>query len=663
MNNRQFLREAVPVLKKLTSIFLFLFFVNLFPGVAHAAVPDWLRNLAQQPAKKYADDVNAVTLLDDQETTVKDNGEIVNHERVVYRILRPEGKSHAVLSLGFDSETKINSFHGWSITAKGQEYEAKEKDAYERSLGSQIEFDETRIKIMALPGAEVGTVVGFEFEQKRRPYLFQDYWDFQNVIPVEKSRYTLHLPSKWEYRADWLNHAEQKPAEQNGSYTWEVSDVPRIEQEYHEPDFRALAGKMIVTLFSDRTTHKNSESWNDLAIWYSQLTTGVRDSTPALQAKALELAPPTMPMFERIRALTLFAQRDVRYYAVEIGIGGYRPHPAGEIFSHRYGDCKDKATVLSSMLAQIGVKSFYMPIHATRGINTEKTPPNSGFNHVILAIQMPEGSFSQKLPAMYEHPKLGHLLIFDPTNDLVPMGQLPYYEQDSFALLVTDSGGELIHLPVSAPDLNKIRRTAKLKLLPDGTLQGDIEEVRSGYIAMLERGRLQHQTDKDRKKMLELMGSNIGSFQIDSFDLSNENDIDKDLVLHYKFTASHYAKSAGPLLLVRPRVIGEMAGAYDVTKPRHYAYEFDAPFLRSDSVEITLPDGYSIDELPEPASAVFPFAEYTSKSEKAGNVLKYTREYKMQTTQVPLDGMEQLRKLFSQIGADEKNMAVLKKSN
>ncbi|MCU1331319.1 MAG: hypothetical protein JWM08_311 [Candidatus Angelobacter sp.] len=652
------------MLRKATSAISLLLLMSLLPTAANAGVPDWLRSLVQQPAKTYADDADAVILLHDQETTVRDNGEIVTHERIAYRILRPEGKSYAAHSIDFDSETKISSFRGWSITAKGLEYEAKEKDALERSLGGQQEFADTREKLIVLAGADVGTVVGFEYEQKRRPYLFQDYWSFQNTIPVQRSRYTLHVPPKWEYRADWLNHDEQKPVEQNGTSVWEVSDVPRIEQEYHEPDLRALAGHMIVTFFSEKATHRNSESWNDLGMWYSQLTAGVRESSPALQAKALELAPPSLPMFERIRALSLFAQRDVRYYAIEIGIGGYRPHPAAEIFSHRYGDCKDKATVLSSMLAQIGVKSFYMPIHATRGIYNDKTPPNSAFNHVILVIQMPEGSFTQKLPAMYEHPKLGHLLIFDPTNDMVPLGQLPYYEQDSFGLLVTDSGGELIHLPVSLPDMNKIRRDARLKLLPDGTLQGEIEEVRSGYMAMMGREYLQHQSQNDRKKLLEhFWGPNLGGFQIDSFNLENENDIDKDLVLRYKFTASHYAKAAGPLLLVRPRVVGEMAGAFDVTKPRHYAYEFDAPFLRSDNVEITLPDGYSVDELPEPAKAIFPFAEYTSKAEKEGNVLKYSRQYRMQTTQVPVERIEQLRKLFGQIGTDEKNMAVLKKAN
>jgi hypothetical protein len=651
--------------RKAISSFLFLFFlIGLLSRPAHAAIPDWMRAAAQQPTKAYADDTNAVVLLEDRETTVKDNGEIITHTRIVYKILRPEGKDYATEEVFFDPETKINYFRGWSITAKGQEYESKDKDAYELSIGNQIVVSDMKEKVLKVPGADVGTVVGFEYEQKDRPYIFQDHWSFQGLIPEVKSRYTLHLPANWEYRADWLNYPEHKPIEQNNTSTWEVTDVPGIEREYHEPTYRALAGRMFVTFISERTNGRSSKSWNDLGNWYSQLTAGVRDSTPSLQAKVQELAPATLPMFERIRALSLFAQKDVRYFAIEIGIGGYRPHQASEIFSHRYGDCKDKATVLSAMLSQIGIKSYYMLINDRRGVDTGNTPPHVQFNHAILAIQMPEGSFPKGLPGIYEHPKLGHLLIFDPTNDLVPLGQLPYYEQDSYSLLVTDAGGELIHLPVSSPDLNQIHRNAKLTLLPDGTLQGEIEETRSGYLAMVGREYLQNESQSDRKKVLEhFWGQNLGTFQIDSFDLKNENDIDKDLVLHYKFTASHYAKNAGPLLLVRPRVIGEMADAFDISKPRHYAYEFAAPFLRSDAVEISLPTGYTIDELPDPAKAIFPFAEYTSKAEKDGNILKYSREYKMETTQVSMDHMDQLKKLFGEIGADEKNMAVLKKAN
>jgi hypothetical protein len=641
-----------------------LFLASLCPALAAAGTPDWLRALAQAPQKKYADDVDAVVLLDDQETTVRDNGEIVTHERIAYRILRPDGKHYAVHAVHFDDETKINSFHGWSITARGQEYEAKEKDAFERSVSSYEVFSSLKIKIMALPGDDVGTVVGFEYEQRSRPYLFQDSWDFQEDIPVERSRYALSLPAGWEYRASWINHPDQNPAVQGNSYVWEVTDVPRIEREYRKPPDRALAGTMIVTFFSEKIKNQTYRSWNDLGIWYSQLTAGTREASPALQQKVQELAPATLPMLDRIKALARFAQRDVRYAAIEVGIGGLRPHSAPEIFAHRYGDCKDKATVLLTMLAQIGVKSFYMPIHDERGIYTDKTPPNRGFDHVILVIQLPEASYPKNLPAVYEHPKLGHLLIFDPTNEFVPFGNLPHYEQDSYGLLVTDNGGELIHLPVSSPELNKTNRTAHVKLLPDGSLQGEIEEVRTGYAAMFAREFLQGESHNDRKKILEhFWGPSIGSFRIDSFELVNADDIDKDFVIRYKFTSDHYAKNAGPLLLVRPHVVGEMADGFDASKPRHYAYEFYAPFERSERVEITLPEGYKIDELPTPARAAPPFAEYTSKTEDAGNVLKYSRDYKMRTTTVPLEKMDQLKRLFGEIIVDEKSMAVLKKAN
>ena len=83
------------MLRKLTRVLLFLFLANLLPATASASVPDWLRSLAQQPPRKYADDANAVVLLDDQETTVRDSGEIITHERIAFRILRPEGKHYA----------------------------------------------------------------------------------------------------------------------------------------------------------------------------------------------------------------------------------------------------------------------------------------------------------------------------------------------------------------------------------------------------------------------------------------------------------------------------------------------------------------------------------------------------------------------------------------
>jgi len=647
-----------------TKALLAVLLAGLHPALAAAGAPSWLRNLAQGAQKEYAEDVNAVVLLDDRETTVRNSGEIVTHYRIAYRILRPEGKRYARKLVDFDSETKVTSLHGWSITSNGQEYEANDKDTFETSLSSYAVFSDLKARIMSLPGDDAGTVVGFEYEQKRRPFLFQDFWHFQDGIPVEHSRYALRLPQGWQYRANWINHAEQSPVEQNGAYVWEVAGVPRIESEYRRPPDRAVEGAMIVTFFGEKVKRQTFKSWNDLGVWEAQLNGGTRHVSPALQRKVQELAPAALPLYQRIQALARFSQRDIRYAAIEVGIGRLQPHPAPEILAHRYGDCKDKATVLITMLAQIGVKSFYVSVHTERGVFTEQTPPNEGFNHAIVAIQLPDAVYPKSLPAVYEHPQLGHLLIFDPTSEYVPLGQLPYYEQDSFALLVTDDGGELIHLPVSSPETNRLTQTAKVKLLSNGTLEGDVEEVASGYRAALKRELWKDQAEKDRRKILErILGATLDNFQVDDFTVLNADDLDKDFVLRYRFRADHYAKSAGPLLLVRPRVVGEFAGYLDAAKPRHYAYEISAPYYNSETVEITLPDGYKVDELPEAIKATAPFAVYSSKTERGAGMIRYTREYKMQTTMVPADKIDLLKKLFSQINLDEKNMAVLKKVN
>jgi len=654
------------VLKKAISALFLVTAITAFCGAAQAETPLWLRNLARQPAKPYADDVNAVVLLDDHVTLVKDNGDLVRRGRRVVRILRPEGRDQsAIYYVPYNGDSKVNYLRGWSITSKGQEFETKPGDVTEHNVSTYEVYSDAKIKAVRVPGADVGTVVGFEFEQEVRPYVLQDSWMFQESEPVEQSRYELHMASGWRFKSDWKNHKEEKATEENGAVQWQLTDIPRIENEPHRPPAQGLAGGVVFTFFNEKMPARSYRNWSEFGSWYTQLAASMRDPSPALTQKVQDLAPANLPLMQRIKALAGFAQHDVRYVAIEVGVGGYRPHSASDIFSHRYGDCKDKATILSAMLGQIGVKSYYIIVNATRGVVTKDSPPTvGGFNHMILAISLPEASYNKAMPAMYEHPTLGHLLIFDPTNDFVPFGQIPPYEQDNYGLLVGEQGGELIHMPLSKPESNGIIRTAKLRLLPDGTLEGDVEERYVGYNAMQGRMFLQNESDTDRKKIIErLVGGSISNLQLDHYELVNAADIDQDLILRFNFTSAHYAKNIGSMLLVRPRVVGEMAGSWDPNKPRHYAYDFRAPFVNRDNVEISLPQGFQVDELPEPAKVSFPFAEYASKTENSESILRYTREYRLNATQVGMEQMEELKKLFSQINLDEKNMAVLKKAN
>jgi hypothetical protein len=116
-------------------------------------------------------------------------------------------------------------------------------------------------------------------------------------------------------------------------------------------------------------------------------------------------------------------------------------------------------------------------------------------------------------------------------------------------------------------------------------------------------------------------------------------------------------------MLVRPRVIGVKASDVLETKePRKYALELPGPSRDTDTFEITLPEGYAVDDLPAPVNADYSFASYHSKAEIQGNVLKYTRTFEVKEVSIPLQKIDELKKLYRTIAGDERSTAVLKPS-
>src|SRR5258708_10544151 len=172
------------------------------------------------------------------------------------------------------------------------------------------------------------------------------------------------------------------------------------------------------------------------------------------------------------------SQHDVRYVAVEIGIGGYQPHFAGDILTNRYGDCKDKVTLMRALLHEAGVDSNYVLATTQRRTVEPGFPSVEGFNHVVVAV--PLGADRPALPAVITHPRLGRILIFDPTDEMTPVGWLPEYLQNNELLVVTPEGGTVIHIAPAGPADNRLTVAATLSLDAAGALRGDVQETRSG---------------------------------------------------------------------------------------------------------------------------------------------------------------------------------------
>lgn len=669
MNNRLFLRLRMPLARsKRVAGFLLLGASLAWVPCAHGGAPDWLRAAARAPLPKYPDDTDAVVLLDEQVTTVNDKGEIKTVYRRAYKILRPEGRERGLVAVYFDSETRLTYLKAWAIPAAGKDYEVKEKDAIETSLpGAGILYEDTRYKFLKIPAADPGNVIGYEYEQKRRPYVLQDIWSFQDDIPVRRARFELRLPSGWEYESFWVNHAPMNPQSAGPNQSvWELQDLPGIKPEPSMPAWRSLAGRMAVTYFARGAGQggKSHASWNDVGLWYWRLASSRRQITPGIKQKVMELTANAPTVLEKIQALAAFVQRDVRYLAIEIGIGGYQPHLAEDVFTNRYGDCKDKATLLGALLSAIGVESYYVLINTQRGVVTPNFPTALTFNHAILAIRLLENVPTPTFYSVTEDKKLGRLLFFDPTDPLTPLGYLPPSLQANYGLVVKEDGGELVRLPLLPPSVNRLIRVAKLALASNGTVEADVQEIRWGAPASLIRAQLLSIPDPERKKFVEdFLGKFLGSVVLQNSEVQGLEDYDKGLVLHYRFLAKDYAKVAGNLLLLRPRILGQKSSDLLEEKERKYPVEFPSASLESDIFEIILPGGYAVDELPPPVDVKSPFAEYKSQIEVTGNVLGYKRNFTVKDVRVPTERLDELKKFFRQIAADERSSAVLKQSS
>lgn len=678
MKNRSFSNLALP---RPTSKSLFLsivgaptlfVFLALAPRPAFAGdAPAWMHALTTAPLPPHDEKTDAVLLYSEEILIVQSNGKLKEIDRSAYKILRPGGRNFGKVSIPFDADSRVTSIRGWCIPAQGKDFEVKDKDATERGY-SDVEGGELitdiRVKTISIPASEPGNIIGFEVEREDRPYILQDEWFFQEPVPVAEARYTLQLPAGWEYKAVWLNHPELQPASVgNNQWQWIVKNIPEIKDEQLMPPWKGVAGLMIVSLIPPSGANHGFLNWSEMGLWYNGLLQNRRDASPAIKQKVAELIANRKDPVDQMRALAEFMQKDIRYVAIELGIGGWQPHTAPETFSRRFGDCKDKATLLASMLKELNIDSYHVVINTRRGGVTPATPPHIGsFNHAILAIHLPDVATDPSLVATIQHPKLGRLLFFDPTDELTPFGELRGPLQSNYALLVEPGGGELTQLPQLSAVASGTRRVAKLTLDPRGTLTGNVHETRVGDSARYQRMTLRYvEKDADRIKPIEVMMSNsMGNFQITQASITNIKQNSLPFGYDWSFVARDYGKTAGDLLLVRPRVIGSHAsGILETKEPRKYPVEFEGPHRDTDNFEIKVPAGFVVDELPPPIDVDYSFGSYHSKTEAVGDTLCYTRTVEIKELSVPVSKADDLKKFYRIIATDERNTAVLKPAN
>lgn len=410
----------------------------------------------------------AVVLLDAQRAEfLEQGGEPIVRLTVQRQItlLRDSGRDWLEMHIPYDrSFSNVVSARARTITPDGQETIRGLSSFEDRMRSSASVLFEDERELMANFGSvPLGTYVEYEYViEARQPELFQRSWRFGMPLPVRHAIFEVILPAEWEaaHHASALGESFDWPPKEEAlagggrRWIWEKRDLPPFKAEPEGPEYNDVLPRVVVRLARwtiDGQQKKAPPDFETFSSWLHDLQQGTAEPTPEISAKVGELlaGAPNDP-YEKARRLYDWVRSQIRYVAVEVGIGGWKPHSAAEVFETRYGDCKDKATLLKAMLRAAGIESRLGTLYAHGGFPRRIDGPVLGnTNHAILVIDLP-----------------GRTIFADPTARTVPFGELPFGDQGAEILPVAAAGAKILVTPAAEPELNTKR--LKVELDVDG---------------------------------------------------------------------------------------------------------------------------------------------------------------------------------------------------
>lgn len=637
------------------------------PGIVRANVPDdkavptWLQQAAKATNPTYKKDVPAVVLHHEQNVAMGPNGVLTVTSSWAVKVLTREGKDYADAAVGYlQSAGKVRELRAWLIRQNGLPKFYGKEETLDRISDPDDIYDEYRIKsIDASDDADVGMIFGFEAVVEERPLFTQDRFAFQRRLPTLFARYTLAMPTGWLASSVTFNHPEIKPTVNGTTYSWELRDLAPIPPEPDSLSVANLAPRIVVNYYQSAASAHVYDSWRDVSRWYTNLSSESLTLDDNIAAKARELTANAKTELERIRAIAEYVQ-SIRYISLDLDVargGGHRPRPANLVLQRGYGDCKDKANLMRTMLKALKIESYLVLIYSgdPAYVRAEWASPRQ-FNHCIIAVKVGADTVS---PAVMTHEKLGRLLIFDATDPYTQVGDIPDHEQGSLALVAAGMDGDLLRMPTLPPDANKLEREAEVVLGSDGAVSGRIVQRATGQAAAYERAKIRELSASDYRTSLDRwLSARVAGGSLTKA-LPTDRKTDSKFDLDLEFQAPLYAQiMQGRLMMFKPAMVGRLDQFTPVEGARMTPIVIDASAY-SETIRIKLPVGFIVDEIPEGGKVESTFGTYTSKYEVANDYLTFTRTLLLKRTIVPPSGYEDVSRFFGVVRGGEASPVVL----
>lgn len=627
-------------------------------------LPDWARQAVDRPPSKHSTAVKTVVLLREETVAVDAGGMLSIRERGVIRIAQP-GSGPVSATRSYNAKTgRIREFRGWSLAPDGVVTRLGKELILDIALSMNETYNESRAKVLELgAGKPPGTVFAYEVAEEEKTIFTQYDYRFQEGAPVDVSRFELSLPPGWDARASVFNHEAFEPQVAGTTYTWELHNLPAIATERYGPNLSALAPRLGVSYFpagENKAGLKALKDWADVSSWLTAFVDPPADPGEAVRAKAAEITAGAQSEVEKIRAIASFVQR-TNYISIQMNLtrgGGYTPHRAEDVLAKNYGDCKDKATLMRALLKAAGIPSYLLVIHATdRHFVRPEWPSPLQFNHAIVAVRV---SPETVLPTVADFPRLGRLLIFDPTDPVSPVGDLPRREQAANALVIAGPDGGLLKTPQTPASSNRIESAVEASLDASGRLDAHVTRTYFGQAASSIQGLVTERGNDELRRSFERpLANRMGAVAVKQVATSGRIE-EGHLQLTLEIGVDHFAQLVQGLAIVKP---GGLALGHDyvfAAAERKMPVSLAAEMYR-DSVRLKLPSGYVVDELPDPVKLDSRFAVYQASWKADGGDVLFEQSLEVRGVTVPAREYATLRSYFEGLSVKQVAPVVLAK--
>jgi len=619
----------------------FFCYAGHLPGYPAATIPDSLLSGANAVVRE---DSCVFTYLSAQRT------QLFVHR--VVTVLNKNGDSHGEFIESYDKFRKISSFKGNVYDANGKpvrKFNMSDAEDISGSAGYD-RFDDYRYKSYKPLQSQYPYTVEYEYEIDFSGSLFFPEWYAFNdyEVSVENTVLRVTVPKAYVLRYKTFNLNEEPNVQYDDNvkhYLWKAQRIKALDDEPFADNIRNHIMAVFTApsdFFYDGYLGK-MDSWNAFAAWIMQLNAGRDILSEERTAEIRDLVKDAKDEREKIKILYHYMQGRTRYFSIQLGIGGYQPMDARVVDEVGYSDCKGLSNYMKALLEAVGIESYYTLV-ASGGDFPQLISdfPSLQFNHAMLCIPLPNDT-----------------VWLECTSQIIPFGFLGDFTSDRQVLVIKNTGAELARTPVYTTKNNYQTTKARVTITPDGNAEATVTRAFGGLQFDDWQGKLL-MGPTDLKDWLYKYVK-IPNFTITACDFKQVATGNPESAMKLAFSLGNYGSLSGKRLFVPLNLLNRSTYVPAKIKNRWSNIDKLIGYADTDSIIYTLPEGMTIEYLPEKTEITTPFGTYVSNVTTSGNTITYYREIKMFKGTFPKSAYEDLIKFYREISNADKCQAILTK--